>query len=622
MAGPSIVVRVLGDLKALGQSISGAGTAAESAASRGSKAFGGFLDGLNKTGVLGPFGGALAEVNTAIGGIIDHAKGIGPAMQGAGGALAGLGAVGALVGSKDQAAHQQLQAAIEATGKSYEDYGGKVETAIKHEENFGNTANTTQDALRTLTQATNDPAKALDLLGTATDLAAAKHESLSSAATSVGKAYNGNTRILKEFGITVAKQVDTTKEVAKATTDHEKALGKQHDAQTNLNDAIDAYNAKPTAANAKKVKTEQDKLTAANLVAYTSMINLNKAHDDAKHKTDVHATAVAELGKKLSGQASAGASTFMGHLDAMKAKLEDGAAQLGQKYGPALQVAGMGIMAMGTIWEVVGPMVQTGGEEAAAGEGLALGPIALIVLGIAALVVAVYELWTHWNTVWGWIKDAASAVWDWISANWPLLLGILLGPIGIAVGLIITHFQDVKAWAKDAYDFIVNTWNGIVGFFSGIVASIKGFFTGMWTDIKNTFDTAKTDIQNAWNWILGLFKAPSFSGFWDGIKEAFKAAINGIIELWNGIHFPAIGIGPFHTPAVSVPQIPKLAQGGLITADGFVYAHAGEAISPIPNGALGRSGPAVVINDAHFATELDVDSFMRRAAWVAQTAGV
>ena len=477
-----------------------------------------------------------------------------------------------------------------------------------------------------LTTATNDPAKALQLLGTATDLAAAKGTSLESAASTVGKAYNGNTRVLKQFGIQVEKTTDTTKEVATATSAHTKAVLGQQATQENLTEAQAAYNAQPTEANAKKLKAAQDKLTAANIVAYSKTLDLNKAHNDAKTATNHNADAVAELGKKLSGQASAGADTFMGKLDSMKAKVEDSVSQFGQKYGPTLQIAGMAIMAMGTIWEIVGPMMQTGGEEAAAGEGLALGPIALIVLGIAALILAVYELWKHWNTVWGWIKDAAKAVWDWIKDNWPLLLDILFGPIGFAVGLIITNYQNIKTRAKDAYDFIVSIWNGITGFFSGLVTTIKNTFTGMWTDIKNAFNTAKTDVENIWNAITGIFKAPDFSQIWSGISGAFKSALNAVIDLWNDLHFtvPEVNIGPVHFggQTIGVPHIPHLAQGGLITSDGFVYAHAGEAISPIPNGVLGRGGPAVVINDAHFAETLDVDAFMARVASTVRMAGV
>jgi hypothetical protein len=160
------------------------------------------LGALNQTGVLGPFGDALDGIDRALSSVEGHAKQMGPALMGVGGALAGIGIGLAALGSKDQAAHTQLQSAIEATGQSYDDYSARVEEAIKHNEKFGDTAAQTQDALRILTQATGDPTKAFDLLSTATDLAAAKHEDLTKAAGQLGKTYNGNARLLKEFGIT------------------------------------------------------------------------------------------------------------------------------------------------------------------------------------------------------------------------------------------------------------------------------------------------------------------------------------------------------------------------------------------------------------------------------------
>ena len=107
----------------------------------------------------------------------------------------------------------------------------------------------------------------------------------------------------------------------------------------------------------------------------------------------------------------------------------------------------------------------------------------------------------------------------------------------------------------------------------------------------------------------------------DGFSGAFKAAFNGIGDIWNN----TVGRLSFHIPSwvpgvggkgFDVPNIPHLAQGGLITTSGFVYAHAGEAITPMRNPV---HGPAVNIEHVHLADTMDIDLFMRRAAWVAQT---
>src|SRR6516165_9099469 len=92
MAGPTLVVRVLGDLKGLSDSFKTAQDKGAGAAKGMHEAFSGMLTALNQTGVLGPFGAALDGVDQALGQIGRHARDIGPAMIGVGGALAGIGA--------------------------------------------------------------------------------------------------------------------------------------------------------------------------------------------------------------------------------------------------------------------------------------------------------------------------------------------------------------------------------------------------------------------------------------------------------------------------------------------------------------------------------------------------
>jgi hypothetical protein len=179
----------------------------------------------------------------------------------------------------------------------------------------------------------------------------------------------------------------------------------------------------------------------------------------------------------------------------------------------------------------------------------------------------------------------------WFRSNWPLLVAILTGPIGVAVYLIIQN------------------WNTLVGVVSGVIATLRGLWNGFT------------------GWLGGV--AGQIAGIgasmWGGILDGFRAVINGVIDLWNRLHFtlPSINLGPLGKiggGTVGVPQIPHLAQGGLMTADGLVYAHAGEVITPAPPKAAG--GPAVVINGAVFHQEVDIDLLLRRTAWAVQTRAV
>lgn len=543
MAGPTIAVRVLGDLKGLGASLSEAGSQASGVASRGTAAFRSFLGSVNATGALGPLGGMLDQIAGSLDALTGSGKRLGAVMMGAGGALTGVGAGLSAFGSKEQAAQQQLSAALEAAGASYDDYGDQIEAAIRHGESFGHTSHETQNALQKLTQATHDPDKALQLLNGTFDLAAAKHEDLGTAAGQLGKVYNGNKKLLKEFGIKIDENTGLTK-----------------DGQT----------------------------------------------------------ATEALAKVLAGQASAAQDTFMGKLDAVKARITDAVSQFGQKYGPALQGIGIAVMSLGAIWETVGPVM-------AAMSSLGLGPLLLIAAAVAALIAVVYVLYTNWDTIWAAMQAAVSAVWDWISTNWPLLLAVLLGPIGIAVDLIVKYWDQIKAGAGAVVDFITTVWNTLVAFFAAIPGRVAGFFRAIWDGVRSGVSSAHDWIADRWNDTVAFFAgipgrlASAFSGMWDGILNAFRSVINGVIDLWNRLHFtlPHVDLGPLGEiggGTIGVPQIPHLAQGGLITRDGLVYAHAGEAISP-----YGNMGPAVSIENAHFAEAVDVDVFMSRVAWTMQT---
>jgi fumarate reductase subunit C len=533
MAGPSIFVRIIGDVAGLGKSFTEIQGKGQSAAQSMHSAFSGMLNQLNSTGVLGPFGAALSTADQSLQAMEGHAKKTSDKMIGIGGAAAGVGFALSSLGSKDQAAHQQLQASVQATGHSYDQYATQVEAAVKHQENFGHTADDTQNALRVLTSATHDPNEALKLLNTTTDLAAAKHEDLTTASEQVGKAYNGSARIFKEFGVTVEKNTSGTK-------DYHKAVG--------------------------------------------------------------------DLGTRLAGQASAQANTFNGHLKDMKAVVQDHVSLFGQKYGPAIGTAGLALAGFGSAMKGAkgvaegtaaatnalkdSQVIQSGVTKAATAiqwlfnAAMDANPILIVVLAIIAIIAILILLATHFKAVrdvvddvWKFLKKAwddilgiIQGVFNWVKDNWPLLLAILTGPIGLAIY------------------FITKYWDDFVGFFTGIPGKL----------------------------------AQAGKGMWDFIANAFISVLNVVINAWDALHFktPSIDILGFHTPSVDIglphiDTIPHMAQGGLITQSGLIYAHAGEAITPAP---AGTGGPLLAIEHAHF-DEMDMDALMRRVAWLARSRG-
>ena len=216
--------------------------------------------------------------------------------------------------------------------------------------------------------------------------------------------------------------------------------------------------------------------------------------------------------------------------------------------------------------------------------------IGVVIAGVALIIIKNFDTIKEtaervWNIVLGTIKT----VWNWVHDNWPLLLAIITGPIGLAVLEITKHWDDIKKGATAVWNWVKDKFDDLVSFFQGLPDRM----------------------------------GKAFSGMWDGIKDAFRSVLNGVIDLWNKLHFtlPKIDLGPLGSiggGTIGVPSIPHLAQGGLMTGDGLVFAHAGEVISPAP-AAAARGGPLVHIENASFSDAVDVDVFMSRVAWTART---
>jgi hypothetical protein len=111
-----------------------------------------------------------------------------------------------------------------------------------------------------------------------------------------------------------------------------------------------------------------------------------------------------------------------------------------------------------------------------------IGVIALVVVALVAIGVGFVLLYRRvgWfraavDAMWKAVQIGAHATWaaikfgyDWIKSNWPLLLGILTGPFGLATVLIIRHFGKIKAYASGVFDSIRAAITNFVAFVRSI----------------------------------------------------------------------------------------------------------------------------------------------------------
>lgn len=203
------------------------------------------------------------------------------------------------------------------------------------------------------------------------------------------------------------------------------------------------------------------------------------------------------------------------------------------------------------------------------------------------------------SDLWQDIKDIAQSVGDWFVEAW----------------------TDIKNFFVDTWNSIKekasNTWEGIKNIFSTIgnwfhdkvISPVADFFSGMWGKVKNGAKDAWDGIKNvfstvanffgdifskAWKKVKDIFSTGGkiFDGIKDGIVDAFKTIVNAIITGINkvvalpfkGINWALnkiksieiLGLKPFDwIDTISVPQIPKLAKGGI--TNGATLAEIGEA---------------------------------------------
>jgi len=183
-------------------------------------------------------------------------------------------------------------------------------------------------------------------------------------------------------------------------------------------------------------------------------------------------------------------------------------------------------------------------------------PITWIVAAIIGLIAVVILLWKNWSTVTGWltgarqtIKAAAVAVFDWLAGffrTWGLtILAVVTGPIGWIALAIYKNCDTIKGflgnvwgWMKQAGSAI---WDGVKAGASTIGSwcttawnSIKSGASQAWEGIKSgvssyvnfqrgNLELAKTIATGAWDAI-----ANGHGSLWDRCKAATSVAVSEI----------------------------------------------------------------------------------------------
>lgn len=493
-----------------------------------------------------------------------HAAAAGFAVLGTAAVAFGGSAVkAALEGEK---AHSEWVNAIKNSGAPVDDMVKRSDKMAGSFAKLGYENDELEQGLTRLTQATNDPAKAMDNMALVADLAKAKHISLEQAATLVGKVMNGNVGVLGRMGI-------ATKDASGHTLDAAAALKLMHDrfggsASADANTYLGRVSAlKAQFANWKEeIGNKLIPILAALGNAVQSTINFFE-----QHRIALVAVAV------VVGTVVVGALTayVAGMVSAAAASLAALPGMITAAYAWAASTA-----------------------SAAASTALAFAPVIAIAAAIAALAAGVIYAYNHFS----WFKTTVDAVAGFLKDTvWPILkdVGRFIGEVFSGyVHALKVEFDVLKdgvelVWSG-IHTAITWAWENVIGPVFGKVKEGVG-------DIRRAFESAKDGIETAWNAVFGVVKS-----VWNKIADLWNAG-PGAISIHIPSWVPEVGGKGF-----DMPQLPHLAGGssGVLWGGWHVVGEHGPELARLPIGTqvassgrqpgAGGSSPAIGQVHQHF----------------------
>jgi phage-related minor tail protein len=473
--------------------------------------------------------GRDVSASSAIKGVGDTAKSTSDQIKDAG-AKAGIAfaaiSAGALMAAKSAAEDEQsstmlanslknVVGATDATVKSVEDYINKTTLAT------GIADDKLRPAFQRLVSSTKDVGEAQKLTNLAMEIATAKHLDVELVANALAKANDGNVNSLKKLGITLG---DNANNLA-AYNKEQKAISKLTDEATY---ALQEYG--------KGSKQYQSILEKIN--KHTEIANgLHKAGIDVFQ----------ELGDTFKGSLAANADTAAGRMAIMQNSIIEAKESVGYALLPALE-------ALTGVFQKLAPFIQDNADI-----------IGKTVLVVGALTGAVM------------LAGAAVKAYETITKAMAIAQGLLNAVMAMnPIALVVIAIAALTAAFVLAYQHSETFRNIVTG----------------------AFNAVKTVAESVADAIVWYFKT--------GIS-VIKFEINAVISLanmairaLNGIHIslpswiPGLGGKSF---GIDLPEIPKLADGGIVTKPTLaMIGEAGaEAVIPLNKGGMG-GGINVTVN--------------------------
>ncbi|SMB97758.1 tape measure domain-containing protein [Thermanaeromonas toyohensis ToBE] len=282
-----------------------------------------------------------------------------------------------------------------------------------------------------------------------------------------------------------------------------------------------------------------------------------------------------------------------------------------------------------TIWNAIGTFLNTIWNNTLMLASIIWQAIRDLILGKIDLRTAVSTIWVAIQGFlagnWSALKTLATTIWtaiaQFITTQWALI-----SQLTTTIWTAITTFL-AETWAT-IREATAQAWELIKANILMVWDILKASAVATWEAIKAAILTPinylKGALDAAWAWIrdklVGVWGTIRTAAWekWEGVKDVIKGAINGIIAIINKfirafnrieiriprIEIPFIGtVGGWSIRMPQIPEIPYLAEGGLVTAPTLTM--------------LGERGPEAVIPLSRSGFADDLASAIYQAAYSA-----
>ena len=242
---------------------------------------------------------------------------------------------------------------------------------------------------------------------------------------------------------------------------------------------------------------------------------------------------------------------------------------------------------------------------------LSMGPIALIIIGIAAAIAAGFVIWKNWDK----IMHVLRATLEFLKEKFKVV------------------FEFIREIVKKVFTKITEIYNSKLGWLLPAgplikaILFLKNNWDEIWASIQATFKTVTDSLIGTFRSVKG-----TILGIWDGMVTGIKSGINFVIGAINRfiqgvnslkirvpeVHIPLIGkVGGFTVGMPQIPEIPSLAKGGIVNRPtlAMIGESGPEAVVPLGQGGTGMTINLVINGDINGMDDFEqkVTSIIRDA---------